>query len=190
MNKLAGIALFGLMLTVAATPCVPAQEATTPVAEQQAPPESQPVAASTVLLKEGTEVRLALAQTVTGNGTVVGEPIELALAEDLRAGDVLVVRKGARVLGTIIEGKKSEKERRQPKSLRIRVDFIKAGDARIMLRGEQAGVGKRNKGAMVAGSAALGLTGLLLTMGKKYAIPVGTPVTAYVDQDVNLKPLE
>ena len=93
-------------------------------------------------------------------------------------------------MGTVIEGRKSEKQRGRIKSLRVRVDFIKAGDARIMLRGDQAGVGKRNKSAMVAGTVAFGLTGLLLTMGKKYQIPVGTPVTAYVDEDINLTPLE
>ena len=89
-----------------------------------------------------------------------------------------------------MEGKESEKKRRQPKSLRVRVDFLKVGDSKIPLRGEQAAVGKRNKNAMIAGSAALGLTGLLLTMGKKYQIPAGTSVIAYVDQDVELPPLQ
>ena len=154
MKRLAGIALLGMMIGAAGHSAVLlAQQSTSAIDEQQTATETRPAAPSKVLLKEGTEVKLALAQRVTGKAAVVGEPIELVLAEDLCAGDALVVRKGARVLGTIIEGKKSEKEHRQPKSLRIRVDFIKAGDARIMLRGEQAGVGKRNKGAMVAGSA-------------------------------------
>jgi hypothetical protein len=192
MKNLARVVLFGLILSGVAEPCEGslAQQGAAPVAEQQTTPDTQPAAPSFVLLKEGTEVNLALAQRVTGKAAVVGEPIELVLAEDLRVGDAVVVRKGARVLGTIIEGRKSEKEHRQPKQLRIRVDFIKAGDARIMLRGEKGGVGKRSKKAMAAGTAALGLTGLLLTMGKKYEIPVGTPVTAYVDEDINLTPLE
>jgi len=191
MIKLAGVVLLGLMINGAAVPCAGliAQQGAV-VSEQQPSPEIRMAAASTVLLTEGTEVKLALAQRVTGKAAVVGEPIELVLAEDLRVGDAVVVRKGTRVLGTIIEGRKSEKENRRPKSLRIRVDFIKAGDARIMLRGEKAGVGKRSKKAMAAGAAAFGLSGLLLTMGKKYQIPVGTPVTAYVDEDINLTPLE
>jgi hypothetical protein len=191
MIKLAGVVLLGLMTNGAAVPCAGliAQQGAV-VSGQQPSPEIPMAAASTVLLKEGTEVKLALAQRVTGKAAVVGEPIELVLAEDLRVGDAVVARKGTRVLGTIIEGRKSEKENRQPRSLRIRVDFIKARDARIMLRGEKAGVGKRNKKAMAAGAAAFGLSGLLLTMGKKYQIPVGTPVTAYVDEDITLTPLE
>ena len=191
MNRLGGIALLGLAICVAAVPCtgMDAQQGTV-VSEQQLAQEAQSNPSSTVLLKEGTEVKLELAQDVTGKAAVVGQPIELAVAEDLRVGDSVLVRKGTRVLGTIIEGRKSEKQRRRIKSLRISVDFIKAGDAKIMLRGEQSGVGKRNKAAMVAGTAAFGLTGLLLTMGKKYQIPVGTRLSAYVDEDIKLKPLE
>ena len=191
MNKLAGVALLGLMITGTAVPragLTAQQDAV--VSGQPSAREVRVSAPSTVLLKEGTEVKLALAQRVTGKAAVVGEPIELLLAEDLRVGDAVVVRKGTRVLGTIIEGRKSEKQRGRIKHLRIRVDFIKAGDARIMLRGEKAGIGKRNTKAMVAGAAAFGIYGLMLTMGKKYQIPVGTPVTAYVDEDINLPPME
>lgn len=159
-------------------------------AEQQDAKDDHPQVAGTVLLKEGTEVRLELAQQLTGRSAVVGDPVEFVLAEDLLVGEALVARKGARVLGSVMEGKESEKKRRQPKSLRVRVDFLKVGDSKIPLRGEQAAVGKRNKNAMIAGSAALGLTGLLLTMGKKYQIPAGTSVIAYVDQDVELPPLQ
>ena len=189
MKNLAGIGFAVLVFAGAAAPGLWAQQGAV-ANEQQSATETEPATPSTVLLKEGTEVKLALAQVVTSRAAVVGEPIELVLAEDLRVGDAAVLRKGARALGTVIEGKESEKKRRQPKSLRIRVDFIKAGDARILLRGDKAGVGKRNKTAMVAGTAAFGLTGLLLTMGKKYKIPVGTPVIAYVDEDIQLPPLE
>ncbi|HXH49662.1 MAG TPA: hypothetical protein VNM47_09970 [Terriglobia bacterium] len=191
MKCLVEVAVLGLFLAGAAGPHAGsrAQQGVVDL-QQQTAPESQSAAPSMVMLKEGTEVKLALAQRVTGKAAVVGEPIELALAEDLRVGNAVVARKGTRVLGTVIEGKKSEKEHRRPKSLRVRVDFIKAGEAKILVRGEQAGVGKRNKTAMAAVTAAFGLTGLLLTMGKKYEIPVGTPVIAYVDEDVSLPPLE
>ncbi len=162
----------------------PANTAAQPVTAQ-----GQPTPPTRVLLKEGTEVQLALAQEITGRAAVVGDPVELVLAEDLRVGDAVVVRKGARVLGTVMEGKSSEKKRGQPKSLRIRVDFLRTGNSKIPLRGEQAAVGKRDKNAMLMGSAALGVTGLLLTMGKKYQLPAGTPVIAYVDQDVELPSL-
>jgi hypothetical protein len=192
MKSLAGVALLGMMAAVAACPykALRAQEAPAPPAEQATAQNALPAIPAVVLLKEGTEVRLKLAQEITGRAAVVGEPVEFLLAEDLRVGDAVVVREGARVLGSVMEGKASEKKRGQPKSLRIRVDFLKAGDSKIPLRGEQAAVGKRDQNAMITGTVILGVPGLLLTMGKKYQIPAGTPVTAYVNQDVELPPLK
>jgi hypothetical protein len=123
---------------------------------------------------------------LTSKGAVVGEPVELVLADDLKVGDAIVVKKGARVLGTVLEGKESEKKKTEAHQLKIRVDFLKAGDVRIKLRGEEAAAGKRNKTAMAAGAVALGVSGLLLASQKKYVFEEGTPVRAYVDEDVEL----
>jgi len=40
---------------------------------------------------------------------------------------------------------------------------------------------------MIAGTIFLGLSGLLATSGKHYIIPEGSPVTAYVDDDIELQ---
>jgi hypothetical protein len=138
------------------------------------------------LLKEGTEVNLKLAQKLSAKSAVVGEPVELVLAQDLKVNDAIVVRQGARVLGTVVAGKESEKKRNEAHQLAMRVNFLKAGDAKIKLRGEKSAEGKRNKDAMVAGTIFLGLSGLLMTSGKHYVIPEGSPVTAYVDEDIEL----
>jgi len=141
------------------------------------------------LLKEGTEVNLKLAQKLTAKGAVVGEQVELALAQDLKVNDAVVVRQGARVLGTVVAGKESEKKKGEAHQLAMQVNFLKAGDAKIRLRGEKSAEGKRNKDAMVAGTIFLGLSGLLMTSGKHYVIPEGSPVTAYVDEDIELPAL-
>ena len=39
---------------------------------------------------------------------------------------------------------------------------------------------------MVAGTIFFGLTGLLMTSGKKFVIPEGTPLTAFVNEDTGL----
>jgi len=141
------------------------------------------------LLKEGTEVNLKLAQKLTAKSAVVGEPVELVLAQDLKVNDAVVVRQGARVLGTVVAGKESEKKKKEAHQLAMRVNFLKAGDAKISLRGEKSAEGKRNKDAMVAGTVFLGLSGLLMTSGKHYEIPEGSPLTAYVDKDIELPAL-
>jgi hypothetical protein len=165
--------------------CV-AQEA--PARKDAAEPRaSQP--APKFLLKEGAEVNLKLAQKLSAKSAVIGEPVELVLAPDLRVGDAVVVRQGARVLGTVVAGKESEKKKGEAHQLAMRVDFLRAGDAKIRLRGDKTAEGKRNKDAMVAGTIFLGLSGLLATSGKHYTIPEGSPVTAYVDEDIELQGL-
>src|ERR1700756_3835377 len=72
------------------------------------------------LLKEGTEVNLKLAQKLSAKSAVVGEPVELVLAQDLKVNDVTVVRQGARVLGTVVAGKQSEKKRNESHQLAMR----------------------------------------------------------------------
>ena len=145
---------------------------------------SRPV--QTIVLREGTEVNLKFAQKLTANAAVVNQPVELVLSEDLKVLDYIVVKRGARVLGTIIAGKESEKKRQAAKTLAIRVDFLHSGDYRIMLRGDKIAEGKRNKDAMVAGTILLGISGLIATSGKHYVIPEGTPMKAYVDRDIEL----
>jgi hypothetical protein len=155
--------------------------------QQMVPAPPQP--AQKFLLKEGTEVNLKLAQKLTAKGAVVGEPVELMLAQDLKVNDAVVVRQGARVLGTVVAGKESEKKKSEAHQLAMQVNFLKAGDAKIRLRGEKSAEGKRNKDAMVAGTIFLGLSGLLMTSGKHYVIPEGSPVIAYVDEDIELPAL-
>lgn len=164
---------------------------------RQAPPESDPQSAQPsagdaqqvfpLMLREGTQVILKLAQNLNSKYAVVGEPVELVLAQDLKVYDTVVARKGARVLGTITAGKESEK-RGEGHALALRVDFLKVGAVSIKLRGEQSAEGKRNKDAMVAGTIFLGLSGLMLTSGKHYVLPAGTPAIAYVAEDVTLPP--
>jgi hypothetical protein len=155
--------LFTLTLGI----CPNASLAQNPTPQQPSSPAPvvkgpSPQSPTKFILKEGTEVSLKLAQRLTSKGAVVGEPVELALADDLTVGDAIVVKKGARVLGTVLEGKESEKKSAEAYQLKIRVDFLKAGDVKIKLRGEEAAAGNRNKKAMAAGAVALGVSGLLL----------------------------
>ena len=60
-----------------------------------------------VTLPEGTEVSLKLAQDVNSRAAKPNEPIELSLAEDLKVGDIVVAKAGARI-GLIKHGKNVE----------------------------------------------------------------------------------
>lgn len=149
-------------------------------------PSTGPKPTQTIVLREGTEVDLKFAQKLTSRAAVVDQPVELVLSDDLKVLDYIVVKRGARVLGTVIAGKESEKKRQEAKVLAIRVDFLHAGEYRIALRGEKIAEGKRNKDAMVAGTILFGVSGLIATSGKHFVIPEGTPLKAYVDRDIEL----
>src|SRR5215831_3412537 len=112
----------------------PAQDAT-PSQEnpsQQTVP-SLPRTTGMLLLREGTEVNLKLAQKLTAKSAVIGEPVELVLAQDLKVNDAIVVKQGARVLGTVVAGKESEKKKTEAHQLAMKVNFLKTGDAKISL---------------------------------------------------------
>jgi hypothetical protein len=163
---------------------VRAQELAPPV------PSAGPRPSQTITLREGAEVNLKFAQKLTSQGAVLNQPVELILSDDLKVLDYIVVKRGARVLGTVVAGKETEKKRQESKALAIRVDFLHAGNYKIGLRGEKVAEGKRNKDAMVAGTILFGVSGLIATSGKHYIIPEGTPLKAYVDQDIELPVLQ
>jgi hypothetical protein len=167
------------------------QPAETPSRQEEEKPAAGNAAAERgrVLLREGTEVHLKLAQTMTSKTSTVGEPVEMVLAEDLTVGNDVVVRKGARVLGAVVAGKQSEKQKSEAHELRVRADHIKVGDSFIKLTGDQAGIGKRDKEKMVTYSILFGLSGLLVSSGKTFVIPEGTPAIAYVQEDIALATL-
>ena len=59
--------------------------------------EETPAATTRLLLAEGTPVSLRMAQDISSRAARPGEPVELKLAEDLKVGDVVVAKAGARL---------------------------------------------------------------------------------------------
>ncbi len=171
------LALGWLLLTPPAGTASPAAQE--PAAPQVAMPDY-------ATLREGTEVPLQFAQTLRSQHAVVGQTVELTLAEDLKVGDAVVARKGARVLGTVTEGKKKDTKRGHAEHLVLRVDVLRVGGRNVPLRGQHKTDAKRNKEAMVAGAILLGVSGLLLMSGKKFTIPEGSKLIAWVAEDVTL----
>ncbi len=176
------------MLIVACGICV-AQE-TPPVQITPAQPiTSQAEAPKTLKLVRDTEIKLRMAQSLSSKSAVMGERVELAVVNDVVVDGLVVVPKDTRVLGTVKVGKKREKIENSH-DLLIEIDYIAMSGKHIKLAGKHANSGKVNKGAAVASTAALGLSGLMLAMDARTAkIAEGTTVDAWVDEDVELPPL-
>ena len=147
---------------------------------------SSPASSQVVVLKEGTEVDLKFAQNLNSKTAVKGDLVEFVLDQDLKICDAVVVKKGARVLGKVTEGKESEKKRGAHEVI-VSLAYLKAGNAKVKLRGEIGGKLKANTDTTVGLTVLLGLSGYLIARSlKHFEIKEGTPLKAYVDEDIEL----
>jgi len=136
-----------------------------------------------VILRSGTEVTLAFAQSLSSKHATMGEKVELRIEEDVKVDGTVVVPARARVLGTVVQGKKNEKYGNS-KNLAVRVDYIVVKGKRIKLTGEQQQKAKTNIGSAAAATIGLGLSGLMIYMSQREAwIREGTPAKAYIAED-------
>lgn len=164
-----------------------------PVAVQGAPPTQnappKPLApaetpAAKLLLKEGTEVPLQCAQNLSSKTAAEGDPVHFTLAEDLKVGDQVVAKKGSEALATVSHAKKAGMMGKAGE-LNIRLEYVKAGETRVKLRGTQGREGQGKEGTAVALTVLFGPIGLI-KHGKNVEMKEGAPLKAYVDQDTFL----
>ena len=184
--KLASLkaALFLIFPIVAAqTAPAPAQAPTaaaqSPTAPQQ--PQAAADAPAKIVVKEGTDVKLKFAQDLSSKTAAEDDPVKLVLDEDLKVGDVVIAKAGAKALGAVTHVKKAGMMGKAGE-LNMRLEYVLVGDARMKLRGTKGKEGQGKEGAAVA------LTVLLFPIGlnkhvKNVEIKQGTPLAAYVDQD-------
>ncbi|MGA7223994.1 MAG: hypothetical protein WBX16_14120 [Candidatus Acidiferrales bacterium] len=171
-----------------AAPAPSAAPALTVVPVAAAAPATPPAAppSDRVVLKEGTEVPLAFSADLNSKTAVDDDTVNMTLADDLKVGDVVVVRKGAPAVATVTNAHKAGMMGK-PGELSIRLEYVKSDDQRLRLRGNKGKEGEGKVGATVALTVLFGPIGLI-KHGKNVDIPEGTPLTAYVDQDYTLAP--
>lgn len=144
------------------------------------------VPAAKLVLKEGTDVKLKFADDLSSKTATEGDPINLVLDEDLKVGDVVVVKAGAKATGTITNAKKAGMMGKAGE-LNMRLEHLKTGDQRVKLRGSKGKEGQGKEGTMVALTVLFGPIGLI-KHGKNVEVKAGTPLAAYVDADTPLDP--
>jgi hypothetical protein len=141
-----------------------------------------------LLLTRDTAVPLVFASDVSSKTADVGDKVSLTLAEDLKAGDVVVVKKGTAAVAVVTE---VDKPRMMgvPGEVFFQVDHLKADDALIRLRGTAAkeGQDKEVKAATLMMSVPVVPIGLFVR-GMDAEIKQGASFTAFVDADTLLSP--
>jgi len=139
-----------------------------------------------VVLPRGTVVPLVFASDLNSKTADVGDKITLTLAEDLKAGDMILVRKGAPAVGTVTETDKS-RGLGVPGEIIFKVESLDGDGTVIKLHGLAAKEGQDKYGTAAALMLPIGPWGLL-EHGQEAQIKQGTPFTAYVDSDTVVVP--
>lgn len=176
-------ALYALDGVPSTTPVAPPVAGATNAVSNSTPVSSAP---AKLLLAQGTAVPFVFASDVTSKTAEVGDKIPLTLAEDLKAGDVVLVKKGTPAAATVTEVDKPGMGG-LPGEVFFQVDSLQAGTL-IKLHGGAAkeGQDKERKavGLMFIPGAPVGV----FVHGTNAEIKQGAVFTAFVDQDTLLPP--
>jgi hypothetical protein len=140
------------------------------------------------LLREGDQIPLKFANDLNSKTAADGDTVEFVLDDDLKVGDTIVVPKGAHALATVTNVKRAGMMGK-PGELNVQLQYLVAGDTRIRIRGTKGREGQSATGATVALTVLFGPIGLI-KHGKEVDMPAGTPLVAYVDQDIALPPIK
>jgi hypothetical protein len=170
---------------MAAPQATPEPSTPAPAACQTVP--ATPAESAKLTLKEGTDVNLKLAQALSSKTATAGDSVELVLDQDLIVDNALVAKKGSRALATVSNAKKAGMAGKGGE-LNLRLEYLKAGDTKVKLRGAQAKNGDNKTGATVGLVLAFGALGFL-KHGKQAEVKEGTPVKAFVDEDAQVASL-
>ena len=148
----------------------------------------EPAPTAKVVLKEGSEVKLKFADALSSKTANEGDPVNLILDEDIKVGDIIVAKAGCKAVGTITNAKKAGMMGKAGE-LNMRLEHLKVGDDKVKLRGSKGKEGQGKEGTAVALTVLFGPIGLI-KHGKNVEVKAGTPLTAYVDDDVSLPPVK
>ena len=145
-----------------------------------------PDAAGKYMLRDGADVSLVFAQDLSSKTSSEGDPVVLTLADDLKVGDVVVAKAGDKAFGEVTKAEKSGMMGKAGE-LNIRLNYLKAGDTKIKLRGTKGKEGESGTTGAVVLTVLFGPIGLI-KHGKNVEIKQGQALHAFVSDDVLLLP--
>ena len=143
---------------------------------------------------EDTPVRMKLTRTMSSSDAKADEKVDFEVLEDIKVGDVVVVKQGAMAIATVTEAQPKRRMGRAGK-LNMNIDYVQLVDGeKVPLRAVKGGSGGNHTGAMTGAIVATSILFFpaapffLFMHGKDITIPKGTEITAYVAADTPLDP--
>jgi len=137
-----------------------------------------------LVLKEGADVNLKFSQDLSSKTATEDDPVNLVLDQDLKIGDIVIAKAGAKAVGTITHAKKAGMMGKAGE-LNMRLQYLIVGDTRLKLRGTKGKEGQGKEGTAVALTVLFGPIGLI-KHGKNVDIKEGTPLLAYTDENFDV----
>ncbi|HEX3966372.1 MAG TPA: hypothetical protein VHW70_00265 [Edaphobacter sp.] len=170
----------------AAVPAPPSSAAAVATPPAAVPAPTPPDASGKYMLRDGTDVNLQFAQDLSSKTSSEGDPVTLTLVDDIKVGDVIVAKAGSKAIGEVTKAEKSGMMGKAGE-LNIRLDYLKAGDTKVKLRGTKGKEGESGVTGTVVLTVLFGPLGLI-KHGKNVEIKQGQTLHAYVGDDIALVP--
>ena len=123
-------------------------------------------------------------QNLSSKTATEDDPVNLVLDQDLKIGDIVIAKAGAKAVGTITHAKKAGMMGKAGE-LNMRLQYLIVGDTRLKLRGTKGKEGQGKEGTAVALTVLFGPIGLI-KHGKNVDIKEGTPLLAYTDENFDV----
>jgi hypothetical protein len=155
--------------------------------------QNGPIAATPpAVLRDGTAVRMRLMRTLSSAQVQTGDKVDFDVLDDIRVGDLIVIPRGSKAIGSVTEAEQKKRMGRGGK-LNLVLEYVRLADGtKVAMRAQSANAGAGHVGAMTAGMVATSLVVwpaapfFLMMHGKDAVIPEGTEITAYVDGDTRI----
>ncbi len=179
--KFVASALVGV-IACACAPSVLAQVITTPAA----PVATIVASPGGNILRAGIQIPLKMSEALTteGKNLRIGQRVQLEVAETVSLNGQTVIPAGSPVTGEITDVRNKGM---WGKSGRItgRILYVRANGNQIRLTGSFDDKGTTGTAGVVAAIAFVPIAGFITT-GTSARIPLGAPVTAFLDEDVSV----
>ena len=150
--------------------------------------------AGPVTLDDGTPIRLRSTDSISSADSHVDDRVNFEVVDDIKVGDVVVVRHGTAAIGTVTEAQPKGRMGKGGK-LNVNIDFTKTVTGeKVALRGVKDVQGGGHTGAMTGAMIGTAIVFwpaaplFLFMKGKDITVPKGHEFTVYSSGPVSLDP--
>lgn len=160
-----------------------------PAALSAPAPTATIVSASTDnVLRVGTPISLKVSEGLTTEGKKLraGARFNLETAETITLNGMTVIPAGSPAVGEVTDVRNKGMWGKSGK-INARILYVRVGDRQIRLSGQIDDKGVTGTAGVVGAVAFLPVAGFFMT-GTSARIPVGTPVKAFLDEDLTIAP--